>query len=311
MNKKRFNLQLFAEGDTTTTPTAAAGTTVAADLTPEISIDLASRLAENIQTLNRVISTNELVPMAAGTSIKMYKTALKNGLAAQVGEGVDINLTEVQRTLAKTVEMTLKKYRKVTTAEAIQKMGQSIAINQTDDAVVKAIQKAIKNEFFTLLTTATGSATAKAHGLQAALAAAWGKIQEKFDDIDATPIFFVSSADVADYLATAEVTVQTSFGLSYIENFLGLGDAFVTPAITAGNVYATAKENLFCAYVPANTADVARAFGLTSDATGLIGINHSANQTNATINTLFMAGTVFYPEDLSAIVKVAITKASS
>lgn len=308
--KKKFEMQLFAD-DTPTTPTAATGTTVAADLEPAISIDLASRLAANISTLRRVISTNEMIPMAVGQNIKMYKTKLKGNVGTQVGEGIDINITETQRTLEKTIEMTLKKYRKVTTAEAIQKIGRSTAINDTDAVVVSAIQKEIKSSFFTLLGTGTGTATAKAHGLQAALAAAWGAVQTKFEDIDATPIFFVNSSDVADYLATAQVSVQTAFGLTYIENFLGLGDAFVSPSVTSGKVYATAKENLFCAYVPANTSDVAQTFGLTSDATGLVGINHSLNTNNATVNTLFMSGVVFFPEDLSAIIKTSITAASN
>ena len=306
MNKNKMNLQLFA-GETT--PTVPSGFTSAADLEPAISIDLATRLTGNIDTLRQVISTNELIPMTSGTLIKMYETKVKNSLAAQVVEGNDIAVTETQRTLKKTIEIGLKKYRKVTTAEAIQKMGRNTAVNSTDEVVVKAIQKEIKNDFFTLLGTGTGSATAKAYGLQGALAAAWGAVESKFDDIDATPIFFISSSDVADYLASAQVTVQNAFGLTYIENFLGLGDAFVSPAITSGKVYATAKENLFCAYVPADTAEVAQAFGLTSDETGLIGINHSANTTNATINTLIMTGVKFFPEDLSAVIKVTITSA--
>lgn len=303
---KTFNIQRFAE-ETTTVPT---GYTSAADLEPGISIDLATRMTSNLDTLRKIISTNELVPMASGTTIKMYTTKVKTSLAAQPVEGNDIAVTETQRSLKTTAELVLKKYRKVTTAEAIQKIGTQKAINDTDRAVLSAVQKSIKDDFFTLLTTGTGTATAKAHGLQAALAAAWGQVAAKFEDVDATPVFFVSTSDVADYLATAQVSLQTAFGLTYIENFLGLGTAFVSPSITSGKVYATAKENLFCAYIPANTGDLAKAFGLTSDETGLVGLTHSIDTHGANIDTLIMSGVKFYPEDLSAIVKVTITAAT-
>lgn len=77
MNTK-FNLQRFA---------AETGTTTAADLEPAISIDLASRLTENIETLQKIISTNEMIPMAVGTVIKMWETKVKGNVAGQVPEG--------------------------------------------------------------------------------------------------------------------------------------------------------------------------------------------------------------------------------
>ena len=52
-----------------------------------------------------------------------------------------------------------------------------------------------------------------------------------YEDEDATPVFFVSSDDVAEYLGSAQITMQTAFGWTYIENFLGLGTAIVTPAL--------------------------------------------------------------------------------
>lgn len=293
--KQMMNLQRFA---------AEANATMAADLDPAISIDLTSRLAENIDTLRRIISVNELIPMATGSNIKMYETKVTAKPTAQAAEGDVIGLTKVERKLKKTVEISLKKYRKQTTAEAIQKIGRDTALNQTDEALIKSIQKEIKAEFFTILATGTGTATATAAGLQAALAAAWGAVQTKFEDVDATPIYFVSSEDVAGYLAGAQVTMQTAFGLSYIENFLGLGDAFVSPSLKKGTVIATAKENLQCAYVPANGGDVANTFGLVSDETGLIGMTHSMATERACVDTLIMTGITFYPEDLSGVIKV-------
>lgn len=294
---KKFDLQMFAETNITAT----------ADVEPAISIDCTSRIAHNIDELREVLGIAEMEAMAAGTAIKIWKLEQVN-TPEQVAEGETINLTKIERKLARTIDLVLRKYRRNTTAEAIQKTGRDIAINQTDEKLLSGIQKEIKNDFYTVLQAGTG-ATAGA-GLQATLAAAWGEIKAVFEDEDATPIYFVSSHDVATYLATAQVTMQQAFGLSYIKDFLGLGTVVVSPVLPKGKLVATAKENLHGAYIPANGGDVARTFGLTSDETGMVGMKHSTNDENATVNTLAMSGVVFYPEYLDKVVVGTINDAA-
>lgn len=290
----KINLQRFANE------------TVAADLVPAISVDFVTRIADNITELQDVLGVTELMPMAAGTTIKVYKWTQVN-TPDQVGEGVEIPLTEIKREVAKTIELTLNKYRRNTTAEAIQKVGRDMAINQTDEKLIKGIQKDIKKGFYTAIEGGTGTATGTT--LQATLADCWGKLKTVFEDEDATPIYFVSSEDVADYLGTASVTLQNAFGLSYIQDFLGLGTVVVSPNVTAGKVIATAKENLNGAYVPANTGDVAQAFGLTADETGLVGMVHTPKSDNATIDTLVLSGVAFFPELLDGVIVGTIAAA--
>lgn len=297
--KSKFDLQLFA---------AATNTIVAADLDPAISIDCVSRLNSNIAELRQVLGITEMEPMPAGTSIKIYTLEQVN-TPDQVGEGEDIPLTEIKRRLARTIELTLKKYRKNTTAEAIQKVGRDMAINKTDEKLLSGIQKGIKADFYSMLGTGTGSASGTT--LQSALSAAWGAIKKFYVDEDATPIYFASSDDVADYLGTAQITMQQAFGMSYVEDFLGLGTLVVSPSLTKGKLIATAKENLHGAYVPANTGDVARTFGLTSDTTGLVGMTHQPISGNATVDTLVFSGVVFYPELLDGVIVSTISPAGA
>ena len=297
--KSKFDLQLFA---------AATNTIVAADLDPAISIDCVSRLNSNIAELRQVLGITEMEPMPAGTSIKIYTLEQVN-TPNQVGEGEDIPLTEIKRKLARTIELTLKKYRKNTTAEAIQKVGRDMAINKTDEKLLSGIQKGIKADFYSMLSTGTGSASGKT--LQSALSAAWGAIKKFYVDEDATPIYFASSDDVADYLGTAQINMQQAFGMSYVEDFLGLGTLVVSPSLTKGKLIATAKENLHGAYVPANTGDVARTFGLTSDTTGLVGMTHQPISGNATVDTLVFSGVVFYPELLDGVIVSTISHAGA
>lgn len=291
MNKHyKFNLQMFA---------AEQNMNAADDLTPGISIDFVSKFTQNITELQKVLGITEMESMASGTTIKIYKMEVGD-IAAQVGEGETIGLTKVTRVLARTFELVLKKYRRNTSAESIQKHGRDMAINQCDEKLISAIQKEIKQTFFDVLLEGTGTATGA--NLQSALANSWGALNVAHEDEGATPVHFLSPLDVADYLGGAQITMQNAFGMAYVENFLGLGTVVISPRIPKGKTVSTAKENIHGAFIPANSGDVANSFGLTADSTGLIGMKHSADDSNATINTLIMSGAVFYPEHLDKVI---------
>lgn len=223
--------------------TVEAGTIVTTDIEPAISIDHNERLVAGVESLQTILGVTELTPMPTGSLVKQYKYTKKN-TPDQVAEGETIGLTKYDRTLANSFEITLKKYRKQTTAEAIQRSGKDKAVNKTDDLLVKDVQKDVKKAFYGMLATGTGKATAKVATLQGALAAAWGAVSTHFADMDVEPIFFVNTTDVADYLATAQITTQNAFGFKYVEDFLGLGTVVIDPSVTAGTVVATAKENI-------------------------------------------------------------------
>lgn len=292
-NKEFMMLQLFAEGDTSTTPTEpAAGTTTTADMAPAISVDFTSRISKNIVELQKLLGITDMIPMSAGTDIKIYKWTVGD-LADQVAEGKTIGLTKVSRTLANTISLDLDKYRRKTTAEAIQKVGRNIAINQSDEKLVGKVQKEMKKSLYTALKNGTGSVSGTT--LQAVLANLWAKLQEYYEDEDVTPVYFINQQDVADYLGTAQITMQTAFGFTYIENFLGLGTAIISPQVTVKKPIATAKENMRGAYVPMS-GDVAQTFSLMADSTGLVGMTHSAITGDATVDTLLMSCVKFFPE---------------
>ena len=73
-------LQIFA---------AETNTTLSTDLEPAISIDFTSRISSNIDELRELLGVSELIPMAAGTDIKIYEMKRVN-TPAQVGEGETI-----------------------------------------------------------------------------------------------------------------------------------------------------------------------------------------------------------------------------
>ena len=113
--------------------------------------------------------------------------------------------------------------------------------------------------------------------------------------------------DIAEYLGSKEITLQTAYGFTYLKDFLGLGDVIVSPELEKGTVYGTAKENIAGAYIPTNNGDVADTFGLTSDTTGLVGMVHTSKTDNATIETLLMCGVKFFVEYVDGVFKGTIT----
>ena len=263
----------------------------------------------SLDKLIEVLGVTRKIPMMEGTTMYVYETTgtLHNGA---VPEGEIIPLSQYQTTKTAVGNITLKKWRKAVSAEAIKKSGYAAAVNETDAALLRDVQSGVRTDFFALLNgTITGSDTATGVGLQAALANAWGKLQVKFEDDAAEAVYFLNPLDVATYLGAAQISTQTAFGLNYIENFLGLGTAILTSKVTQGTFIATAKENIVMYYLTVN-GDIADAFSLTSDELGYIGIKSGyQNEERAQIESLVMSGIQFFVEYAAGVIKGTITAA--
>ncbi len=264
-------------------------------------LDFATLFGENVQNLLKMLGVTRKIPVTAGTALKVLKVTgtLQSGV---VGEGEIIPLSQYATTYETVAEASLQKWRKATTAEAILKGGYDQAVNETNKKMILDIQKSIRSQFVTFL--ATGTATASGTGLQAALANAWGKMQVLFEDDAVQMVTFINPMDVSDYLGKANITVQTAFGLNYVENFLGLGTVIMTGAITQGTFYSTAAENIVCYYINVAEANgLGDAFAFTSDAeTGLIGIHEDGNYQRMQEETVAIAGVTLFAERLDGVI---------
>lgn len=271
-------------------------------------VDFVSQFAHtSLAKLIEVLGVTRKIPMQEGTTMYMYTTSgtLQSG---SVSEGAVIPLSQYQRNKTAVGDITLKKWRKATSAEAIMKSGYDEAVRATDAALLRDVQKTVRSDFFTLLNgNIVGSTSVAEETLQAALAAAWGQLQVKFEDDAAAPVHFLNPLDIADYLKTAKITVQTAFGMNYIEDFLGLGTVILSSRITQGNVISTAKENLVLYYLTMN-GDIAGKFDLTVDDLGYIGIKTDIpTEQRAQLETLVMSGIQFFVEYAAGVVKSQIT----
>ena len=242
----------------------------------------------------------------AGTVLKSYKATgtLEDGAVA---EGETIPLSKYKTEAVNYQEITLKKWRKATSAEAITDRGYDQAVEMTTDEMLKDVQKGIRKDFFTFLATGTGTATGAT--FQAALAQAWGQLQVLFEDDEIGAGYFLNPLDVADFLASANITLQTAFGMTYVENFLGVRTVILNSSVPKGKIYATAKDNIVLYYIPVNGADLGEVFDFTTDATGYIGIHEEPDYTNMTASDTVINGMVLFAERIDGVVVGSITPA--
>lgn len=293
--KKKLNLQLFA---------VDVNMSKEADFAKVRDVDFTERFATGIQTLMKMLGTTRKIEKKAGEVLKVYKVTgtLASGTVA---EGEVIPLSKYKTTYTSIGETVLKKWRKQTTAEAISQKGFGQAVNDTNNKMLKDIQKVIRGDFVAFLAKGTGKATGE--GLQAAMAQVWGQMQVLYEDTAVETVYFMNPLDVADYLGKAQITTQTAFGMSYIENFLGMGTAILASDIPKGKIYATAAENIVLYYIPVTSSDMAQAFNLTADTTGLVGIHTDAVYNNLTAETVAASGVGLFAENLGGIVIGSIT----
>ena len=274
-----------------------------ADLVRAREIDFVNTFGENTKKLLELLGVTRKIAKQAGTVLKAYTATgtLENG---EVAEGDVIPLSKYETKAVPLGEITLRKWRKATSAEAIIERGYNQAVDMTTDRMLKDVQSILRSGFFAYLANGTGVASGA--DFQAALAQAWGQLQVKFEDDDVQAVYFMNPLDIADYLAQANITTQNAFGMTYVEDFLGLGTVFFNSSVPKGKIYATAKENLVLYYVPVNGADLGEAFSFVSDETGLIGIHEAPDYTNMTASDTVVNGMVLFAERIDGIVVATI-----
>lgn len=284
---------------------AETNLTTSADLVAQ-SIDFTEQFTQGIQTLLNALGVVRMHPMTAGSQIKIYKSEVTK-VDGAVGEGEVIPLSKVTRKLADTLTLTFKKYRKQTSIEAIQSAGGvTPAIVDTDNKLLREVQKDVKADLFGYITKANASkTTASGADFQKAMAAALGQLAVKWEDYDTQTVAFANPLDLYDWLGNQKIDVQNTFGLQYIQNFLGFNTIILTSAVKQGTIAATVADNINYFYAPISS--VGQLFNMTSDETGLIGVTHDSVNNNLTYETVVTMASVLTTERLDGIVLSTIS----
>lgn len=302
-NLMNMNLQYFARADDYPEPNLQD--TVSLEQLEAKAVDYAYRFGENFSKFIEALGITRQIPVQEGFTITMY-TAPEVELAdGNVGEGELIPLSKVVPKPATTKVITLDKFRKVTTVEAIQKYGGAdVAVDKTDEALIKEVQKGIRDDLFgTIMNEDASEQINVGEGtLQGALATSWAALETLFEDDDIQVIAFVNPWDIATQIANKELTLENRFGLNYYTDVTGTV-VFSSTRVERGSIWATVAENIQVAYISGNS-DGFRAFDMVTDEFGYIGIAHGKQLNNVTIETVLLSGILMFPERLDGIVKV-------
>lgn len=269
------------------------------DLARAREIDFVYQFTENVRKLMEALGVTRMLPKQEGTVLTAYKAqgTLEDG---NVEEGAIIPLSHYETVPVDFGKIILKKWRKSTGVESITDKGYDQAVGMTTTAMLKDVQKDIRKDLFDFMATGTGAASGAT--FQAVLAESWGQLQILFEDNEIETVFFMNPLDVANYLSTAQISLQTAFGMSYVEKFLGLGTVILNGSVPKGKIYSTAKSNIVAYYIPVNGAGVEKAFVFTSDETGFVGIHEFPDYDRMVVKDTVMSGIKIFAERIDGVV---------
>lgn len=274
-------------------------------------IDFVTRFGDTWESLREILSIMRMIRKENGTVLrtKSASIVLQDG---KVGEGEEIpySLASVEETPYG--EITIEKYAKAVSIEAVDEHGAEAAINMTDEAFLNELQGNVLDRFYAHL--ATGTLTSNEATFQMAVAMAIGKVKDKFKKMrknHSKIVVWVNTLDAYKYLGAAELTVQSAFGIDYVENFMGADKMILSSEIAEGKVIATPVDNIICYYVdPSNSGF--RKLGLeytVSGETPLIGFHANGNYNTAVGESFALMGLTLLTEYIDAIAVVSITGA--
>lgn len=273
-------------------------------------IDFVTRFERNWQHLRDILGIMRPIKKQPGAVLKS-KYAEGTLQSGNVGEGEEIpysKFTVKEKTYA---EMTIEKYAKAVSIEAIKDHGYENAVQMTDDEFLFQLQTDVTGRFYDYLKT--GTLTSTETTFQMALAMAKGRVENKFKQMHRNVtgvVGFVNILDVYEYLGAAEITIQNQFGFQYMKDFMGFNTIFLLSdsEIPRGQVIATPVENIVLYYVDPNESDFARA-GLVytvSGETNLIGFHTQGNYHTAVSEAFAVMGLTLFAEYIDAIAVITI-----
>lgn len=285
---------------------AKANLTKAAQITtPVREIDFVTRFAKNWEALMEIMGIMRPIEKAPGTKLVASKASivLQDG---NVGEGEEIPYSLAKVEPVAFEDITIEKYAKAVSVEAVAKYGATVAVQKTDDAFLNELQNRVLTAFYTFLKT--GTLTATETTWQRALAMSKGAVLNKFQNMRLTAtevVGFVNILDYYNYLGDKDITIQTQAGLNYVKDFLGYRTLFLLSDtdIPRGMVIAVPVENIDLYYIDPSNSDFAQ-LGLdytVEGVTNLIGFHAEGNYNTAVGEVFALMGMKLWAEYLDGI----------
>lgn len=268
-------------------------------------IDFVTRFERNWEHLREILGIMRPIKKTPGAVLKSKyaEGTLQDG---NVKEGEEIPYSKFVVKEKPYAEMSIEKYAKAVSIEAIKDHGYENAVQMTDDEFLFQLQTNVTERFYDYLKT--GTLTFTETTFQMALAMAKGRVENKFKQMHRNVtgvVGFVSILDVYEYIGAADITIQNQFGFQYMKDFMGFNTIFLLSdsEIPRGTIIATPVENIVLYYVDPNESDFARA-GLVytvSGETNLIGFHTQGNYHTAVSEAFAIMGLTLFAEYIDAI----------
>lgn len=283
--------------------------TMASDITVKArEVDFVTRFTRNWDSLREIMNIMRPIRKAPGTTLTSYEAtvALADG---DVKEGEDIPYSKATVKPVAYKDLALKKWAKAVSIEAVNQYGATIAVQRTDEAFLNELQTRVLDDFYAFLKTGTLSLSEQ--DFQMAVAMAIGSVVDKFKKLrrDTTNIvLFVNTLDAYRYLGAAEISVQTTNGLTYLKNFMGASTVILSSEIKPGTVIATPADNIVLYYVDPGDGEFGQ-LGLNytvQGETNLLGFHANGNYNTAVGESFAIMGMELWAEYIDAIAVVTV-----
>lgn len=273
-------------------------------------IDFVSRFGANWEALRNIMGIMRPIRKTPGTVLKSYTASISLESGA-VDPGAVIPYSKATIVESSLSDLTIEKYAKAVTIEEVAQYGAEIAVQKSDEAFLNELQNAVLTRFYTFLNT--GSLTDSANTFQSGLAKAKGLVLDKFQKMRKTVtevVGFANIMDFYDYLGDADITIQTMFGLTYVQNFMGYRVIFLLsdPDIPEGKIIAVPRENIDLYYIDPADSEFAQ-LGLNyavAGETNLIGFHVEGNYNTALGASFAVMGMALWAEYLDGIAVVTL-----
>lgn len=274
-------------------------------------VDFVTSFGREITALTEVMGISRPIRKANGTMLTAKRATgeLQSGSVAE-GDLIPLSQFEVEPVDFQPIE--LLKYRKAVTIEAIEKYGLETAVGMTDEEFKVQLQDDVLAQFYNFLLT--GQLTSEEATFQMAIAMAIGRVKDAFKKMHRRAIgvaVFANTLDVYGYLGGAQITVQTAFGMDYVEDFLGADILFFSSEVPQGRVIATPVNNLNVYYVdPADSEFAQAGLAYTTDPdVPYIGFHTEGVYQRAQSESYAIMGLTIFAEYLNAVAVITIADA--
>lgn len=271
-------------------------------------VDFVTRFGNTWEALRQIMGIMRPIRKENGTVLKSKSATivLQDG---KVGEGENIPYSQATVTETPYGTITLEKYAKAVSVEAVAEHGAEAAIDMTDEAFLNELQGNVLDRFYAYI--ATGTLTDNQATFQAAIAMAIGNVKDKFKKMrknGSKVVVWVNTLDAYAYLGAAELTIQSQFGIDYIKNFMGAETVILSSEIERGKVIATPVDNIVLYYVdPSNSGFQKLGLNYVVDGeTNLIGFHAGGNYNTAVGESFALMGLTLFAEYIDAIAVVTI-----